>query len=541
MLNLRLWLSGFFIAGLISSGSHALTVSDIELVQNPNPAVPLAGILTFKTDVPAEATITIEAGEKESTVVPPNQKWVREHSLWVLGLRPGKTNKVSLQLRDQSGVTIEVKAGEIVTEALHDEFPKIELTMSRPRKMEPGITIVPCYKWEGLGPADDYGLVLGLDAHGEVVWYYETDHPISELIQTAHGTMLHQINRNGVMHEIDMLGNVVRRWHTTRVPKEGVPDDSIPVDTDTFHHTHSVMPNGNILMLSTEIRHFEEYPSSEAKPNGRTRPTDVIGDVIIEFTPEGKTVREWKTLDILDPLRLGYGSLGTGFYAAVYKDMRKKPAKDWSHTNSIEYDEATDTAVLSSYHLDVVYKIDMKTGELIWLLGTHQGWKDPWKKHLLKRTDPEMEWHYHQHAAKITPHGTILMFDNGTNKAFPPDKPKPVEEQFSRAVEYRIDEKTMEVTQVWSYGGPDEDLFFSPFISETDWLPVKGNVLITDGGHMRGKNGKPSGSIFGGHHWARILEVTHDSPADKVWEIIMDDPARGWAVFRADRIPSLYL
>ncbi len=45
----------------------------------------------------------------------------------------------------------------------------------------------------------------------------------------------------------------------------------------------------------------------------------------------------------------------------------------------------------------------------------------------------------------------------------------------------------------------------------------------------------------GGHNWVRIVEVTHESPAEKVFELFIDDerPA-GWSVFRAERLPSLY-
>src|SRR5690606_30126751 len=112
----------------------------------------------------------------------------------------------------------------------------------------------------------------------------------------------------------------LRRWHTTGVPKD-VPEDSIPVATDTFHHTMEFMPSGNFLMLSTEVRRFEDYPSSERDPEAPPAPSDVIGDVLIEFTPAGETVREWKIFDILDPYRIGFGSLGVGFYAQVYKDV----------------------------------------------------------------------------------------------------------------------------------------------------------------------------------------------------------------------------
>lgn len=57
---------------------------------------------------------------------------------------------------------------------------------------------------------------------------------------------------------------------------------------------------------------------------------------------------------------------------------------------------------------------------------------------------------------------------------------------------------------------------------------------------MRTKDRRASRSVFGGHHFARILEVTHESPAEKVFEVVIDDPAVGWAVYRSERIPGLY-
>ena len=57
---------------------------------------------------------------------------------------------------------------------------------------------------------------------------------------------------------------------------------------------------------------------------------------------------------------------------------------------------------------------------------------------------------------------------------------------------------------------------------------------------IKSKDGKPMSTIFGGHHFARILEVTHDTPSEKVFEIVVDDPAMGWAIYRSQRIPSLY-
>lgn len=119
-----------------------------------------------------------------------------------------------------------------------------------------------------------------------------------------------------------------------------------------------------------------------------------------------------------------------------------------------------------------------------------------------------MQWPFHQHAAEVTQSGSVLIFDNGNFRALPPQTPMAGSEAYSRAVEYMIDAQAKTVAQIWSYGGPGEDAFFSPFISEADRLPVTGNVLITDGGRVEDEQGKQTDQIVGGNHWARIVEVT---------------------------------
>lgn len=529
-----------FVAALLLTGwAHAVKISDINLSPNSNPSAPLAGILTFKTDAPTVATITVSDGTREITGTP-TQSPATDHKLPVLGLRPGRENTVTFSVKDNGGNTAKATAGVLTTDPLPDGFPPVELRMARPRKMEPGFTFVPLFRWPGVEPQDDYGLVYALDARGEVVWYLHTDYAFGEVFKNKAGNLVFQVGRNGVMKELDMLGNLVRSWHSTGLPKDDLPAGSIPVETDTFHHTMELLPNGNFLMLSTEVRHFDDYYTTESDPEAERAPSGVIGDVLVEFKPDGTILREWKLFDILDPYRIGYGSLGTFFYAEVYQDVLEKPAKDWSHFNSVFYDAEEDAAILSSYHLDLVMKLSLKTGDIVWMLGNHSGWREPWKAKLLHPVKEPFRWQYHQHAAKITPDGNIIMYDNGTHGAPAFHDRAPREELYSRAVEFKIDEKDMSVEEVWSYGGPDDELFMSPFICDVDWMPETGNVLVTDGGRVRTRDGGDSTSVVGGKHWARIFEVTHESPADKVFEIVIDDPETGWAVFRADRFPSLY-
>jgi arylsulfate sulfotransferase len=116
----------------------------------------------------------------------------------------------------------------------------------------------------------------------------------------------------------------------------------------------------------------------------------------------------------------------------------------------------------------------------------------------------------------------------------------PAAEAWSRAVELAVDESARTVSQVWSYGGPGADRFLTPFLSEADELPETGNILITDGGHVRDADGADTDGVAAGHHWGRVLEVTHTDPSEKVWELRIDNPDSGWAIYRGERLPSLY-
>ena len=333
-----------------------------------------------------------------------------------------------------------------------------------------------------------------------------------------------------------MLGNTVREWHTARVVLDPLPEGSIAIDTDTFHHDVIQLPSGNFLGLGLEVRKFDDYPA-EYPPGTKRAPANVAGDDLIEYRPDGTTVRRWSILDVLDPYRLGGGSLDTSFYEDLYKGLHDPLPYDLLHTNALYYLEEEDAVVLSSYRQCVLYKLDLATGELDWLLGDPKGWREPWSQKLLQPKG-EVTWPCHQHGVERTPSGTWLLYDNGGSRSFPPDKGLEGDARYSRAIEYRVDEAARTVEEVWSYG-PKQEWFMSPFISDADHLPETGNVLITDGGRIVGKDGKQM-TEFGGRQWARILEVTYGENPEKVWEVVIDDPAMPYSVYRAQRLRSLY-
>ena len=515
---------------LTSCGSSPPLIRGLELTMTPNTRVPLASQIALSTDRPTTVDVEFDDGER-TWRVETGLAYSMDHVVPILGMRPGRQHQVRLVVRDESGLTASTQPLTLTTDPLPDDFPSIEVLISEPDRMEEGVTMFDVIHWPASGTDNNYGLLVALDSAGEVVWYYKTGSNVGDARRLSNGNILYMSGRAGHLYEIDMLGNVMAEWHTDRVPEEELGEGSIRVDTETFHHEAYETVSGNILTISSEVRRFERYPTSATDPAAPRSTSNVLGDVLVEFTRRGDIVREAKLLDLLDPYRVGYDSLGGGFWAPVYTETFDHPLRDWAHTNAVVSDSTGRYAMASLRAQDAVVKIDLETGELVWILGEHGGWGPEWQDYLLTPVGDFM-WQYHQHAPMFTPEGTILMFDNGNNRAWPFELPMPSAESFSRAVEYRVDEDKMEIEQVWSYGGPGDEHFFSTFISDADWLPATGNVLVADGGRVREEDG---------HHWARIVEVTHTTPAEKVFEVVIDDEApEGWAVFRAERLPSLY-
>ncbi len=515
------------------------------IATNPNSSVPLAAIVSADTDEPAALVIHVSDGDRQWSI-PTSLDLVMQHSVAVLGFRPDRRHVVEISAQDAAGNTSATIPLQFETAPLPDDFPSLEVSVSSPEKMESGVTLFALMRWpEEASTDEEFGLAIAVDEDGEVVWYRRSDHMSEDPHRMSNGNML-QLVGNHRAEEIDMLGNVVAHWHASTHPNEKanaeVPEGSIPVTTDTFHHDIQEMPSGNLLVLSTEMRRIEDYPTKVDDENAPKAAANVIGDVVVEFSRDGSIVNEWKLMDLLDVRRLGYESLSGVWDRWAYVDVLDG-TKDWAHGNSVFYVADTDSILVSLRHQEAVISFSRETGELNWILGTHEGWGEPWKPYLLE-PEGDLQWQYHQHAAEIDASGSLILFDNGNFRAMPPHPQTEPGESYSRAVEYAIDAESMTVRQVWSYGGPDEDVFYSPFISEADRLPATGNVLITDGGRIRDQQGRPSAQIVGGHHWARIVEVTHTDRPEKVFELIVDSSEQeksiGWAVYRSERLPSLY-
>ncbi len=179
---------------------------------------------------------------------------------------------------------------------------------------------------------------------------------------------------------------------------------------------------------------------------------------------------------MLDTTRIGYNSL------------TKRPVGslgyDWAHVNAVINDPRDDSIIISLRQQDALVKFSRSTGDLKWILGPHANWSSKFQPFLLTPIGEPFEWQYHQHSPTITPSGTILLFDNGNFRASPFDgtTTTPDSKNYSRAVEYAIDEQNMEIRQVWEYGKNMAKPLYAGWIGDANWMKTTGNVLITFGG-----------------------------------------------------------
>jgi len=480
-------------------------------IMAPNPSTPLAGLLELSTSGLSKVSVIVSDGIDE---VNKNFEEVNtDHSLTVLGFKPDRNYTVTVRVSDLNGTElIEPAVFEVSTDPLPENFPFISVT-STPELMEPGVTLF-----------EAAGFLIMVNEIGEVVWYHRVQFFAPNLDRDVrrmnNGNLLLLLPRFRIV-ELDMLGNPVNIWHPTGSTYGDV--GSIPVNTNAFHHEVFEMQSGNLLALSVEFRQFPDYPTSTTNPSARLESAIVAGDLIVEFAPDGTIVNQWSLLDMIDPYRINYSSL-LGLYDDFVESVIGRPieTKDWSHGNAVIHDPSDDSIIVSLRHQDAVIKLSRQTGEIKWILGPHENWDSlEFGQYLLTPiTDEEFFFQYHQHAPDITDEGTYIVYDNGNNRSSPFDPTLSDSLNFSRAVEYKINEFTKEVEIVWEYGQFEDEILYTFFIGDADYQPQTGNVLIT----------------FGGVQPARLIEVTRTTPAQKVFDLAI----AGTFSYRSERLPSLY-
>ena len=276
------------------------------------------------------------------------------------------------------------------------------------------------------------------------------------------------------LYEMDLLGKIYKE-----ISLEG-----------GYHHDYFLMPNGNLLVASDNFS------------SGYGTVEDVVVEVDINT---GDIV---KTFDLKDILNMEDGK------------SENWTSYDWFHNNSVWYDENTNSITLSGRHQDAVINIDYDTGNLNWIIGDPTNWSEEYQKYFFTPIGDDFEWQWSQHAAMITPEGYVFLLDNGNNKSKIKEEYVPATESYTRGVMYKIDTDNMTIEQVWEYGKERGSEFYSPYISDVDYL-AKDHYIVHSGGivYVDGKNSNEPAGIGGSD---KLESITVELKNDKeIFELVL--------------------
>lgn len=540
-------------------------VMDAVILQNSNPKIPLAAVLTFRTDVQVSVDVTlISSNHKRRIAFPRGCDPVV--GLPIIGMRAGTTYEVQVEVKGGDGKSKTLQPLYYATPLLPGDlrnFPRFEVIKAVPKNMEAGFTLLSLRRrsvtrmiWMTKRQRKflkDWSLLVALDNEGQVVWYYEADHRIAGVHKLRNGNLFfHSADYRSF--EIDFLGNIKRVWYASNRPG-GAVKGGIPIEADSLHHQPHEMPNGNFLCMTANSREFNNYPSSETDPDAPRATKRVVGDRIIEFTAEGDVVWSWDAFDHLDPYRIGYETFSPFWHVRGFPHH-----VDWTHGNGVTYDQINGGVIISLKNQDAFFKVDRDTGEVIWILGPHDGWEKPFSEKLLQPVDSDMRWTWHGHNPRVSVEGTICVYDNGNYQARPFDPPKQPGEIYARGVEYFIDENKGTVEEVWaSADDATDDKVLSWAMGDCHRLPKTGNMLVIDSfcvmeGPELNWQGSVTYSDFTWHewdrsswhmsdfpYWGRIREYRRNDNRDIVFEVVVKDPDDliGWEVYGGLRTSDL--
>jgi len=487
----------------------------ISVQVNPFRRVPLGGLLTFRTEEPCQVEIEVTGNAPIKKLY---DDFEMHHSIPVLGLYADTINTVNIKLvTDKS----DIYTGKIdlKTAPLPAFFPTIEISKIDRKKMEPGFHLVEMLIANN-GKFLSYTIMF--DDNGDIRWFMD----MSDVGQIVYSALRIRSGNWLYLSWIDLweLSDLGEEVHHERMWKYAGDHDIIELS------------NGHLLMGGSK------KDAGVVRGDGYKTPTRF--DYVIEWDRKAnRGVKEWdlgKNLDI-----------DRSVYPPDYSIDTKA---DWFHLNSIAL--APDSSLLVSGRHQGVIKVD-KHNNVKWILAPHKGWGKAGREgkgfetstYLLTAVDSlgnpyakqvqlgneganGFEWSTGQHALTVLDNGNLLLFDNGLSRNL---DAKP---SYSRAVEYKINEKEKTVQQVWQYGKSRGLGMYSPITSDVDVLLKTNNRLITVG-DIRHSADRPH---------AKMIEITYPDnqvvfEADIYFKDALGTGEKSWAqfdlVFRGERY-SLY-
>ncbi len=323
----------------------------------------------------------------------------------------------------------------------------------------PTLTVTGESTWRGflffgvMGPTN---AIIGLDPDGDIVWYCLDDR----------GGVLWRARRQhdsaGVAYNISTSPGAAGGTH--EILNVGWAGDKHPVVAGGTHHDWDWLAEPDQALMTREV--LVEDDAGQ-----------VVGDQLIEVSPDGTIEVVWDAFDNFDPQGEG-------------PDEEPDDGSGWTHLNTLHVADDGAHAYVGARNFSSLIKANLETGGVEWVFG---GTLSDWS---FTNTDRpfirqhQFEFTYDEAGAE----DSVVLFDNGSGS-----------EQSSRIVEFALDASAMTATEVWSY---------TP--SPPMYCLVMGDVQRVESG-----NYLVTWSTFG-----QLDEVTPDK--EVVWRVT-DDSGYGMA------------
>ena len=283
----------------------------------------------------------------------------------------------------------------LATDSLPPDFPNIRATVYG--KTAPGRLFVTDFR---LGiPVSSYLMILEND--GTPFFYRKVRGPTLDFKKHPDGRLTYFDSAAGCFYALNANYDVIDSFRCGN----GYSTDA---------HDLALLPNGHAVLMSYDRQIMD---LSQIVPGGRID-ARVIGLILQELDRDKNVVFQWRSWDHFQVTDV------------ISHDLTAKSV-DYVHGNSIDVDP-DGNLILSSRHMNEVTKISRTTGDLLWRLGG--------RNNQFTFVNEPIAFS-HQHCVRRLANGNIILFDNGNFRT----------PQFSRAVEYAIDEAQKTATLVWQY------------------------------------------------------------------------------------------
>lgn len=365
------------IINTLENGKHKL--EEAQVYVNPYGSSPLSALITFYTEKEQSVEVIIKGKNSNDLKLTYDEK-NNYHYIPVFGLYSDYENEITIKVSDGSKQTVKIK-----TAAIEDR--KLLSNKQYSEEIKDNIYFI-------TSPLSMNSFAY--DAYGNIRWYIDSYYHSIEELDNGHmligNNSLNNLGLSTELYEIDYLGRIYKKYTI----EEGYLNDIF------------IKENGNILLASKDA-------------NRQT-----YSDVIIEIDKDtGKIV---KTTDIFD------------LFSKIDSNFTNNLAMDFFYNSGINYNEETDTLLLTYWGGEFVISLDYSDSSINWIFSNPTNFSTQFAPHLLTLSNGE--YPKSMHSATLEGN-TLKVLDNGYSTNAKNEIISSLSGSYSSANTYEINDKNI--------------------------------------------------------------------------------------------------